>query len=132
MAYKCVHIEKKKKEKKKFKHVLKQLLQMYFHIHVCFKKVYIFYKSFNLISIKNSETIKYPFYLHTFKTLLIINTLLIIIMFFGKNYNPILQPELKLFCHKKVKLSDILRYLLPLTISYDVCRANVYDLYNTF
>ncbi len=95
MAYKCVHIEKKKKEKKTFKHVLKQLLQMYFHIHVCLKKVYIFYKSFNLISIKNSETIKYTFYLHTFKTLLIINTLLMMIMFFGKNYNPILQPELK-------------------------------------
>ncbi len=38
MAHKSVHIEKKKKEKKTFKHVLKQLLQMYFHIHVKKKK----------------------------------------------------------------------------------------------
>ncbi len=44
MAHKSVHIEKKKKEKKTFKHVLKQLLQMYFHIHVKKKKVYIFNK----------------------------------------------------------------------------------------
>lgn len=52
MAYKSVHIENNKL-KKMIKHVLKQLLQMYFHIHVCFeKKVYILNKSFNLISIK--------------------------------------------------------------------------------
>lgn len=49
----CVHIENKIKTS--LKHILKQLLQMYFCIHALKKKkkkVNLFNKSFNLMSIK--------------------------------------------------------------------------------